>query len=304
MSRVRRPSPLVLTLAAWTLTACALAACVPGPDLGETAAAPMLAPAPLPQWRVGDSVSWSNGQTETVTAVEGEVVRWRDQDGNTYAGYRNFMLPSLEWDYPETRAVTAMDLPPDLLWPLKTGNRAHFTVGQRLTLKIHNSEIAYNDEWICGVDGTERISARLGDFDTWRLRCQRYWRGSNIGEIVWNYAPTLGQVVRRNWTGAKEADELVAVGRGPLDAKAERVADKVRQKGLETLAAGRKALGRTRDVEAMVQPVASFQTEDGTWCRDFRQVIQTAAANVTTAGSACRDGDGRWTVVDRWKQKD
>lgn len=280
------------------LAVIALTACTAPPEL---AGGPVLPPAPLPQWRVGDSVSWSNGQTETVVAVAGEVVRWRDQDGNSFGGYRNFMLPSLEWDAPETRATTTMEVPPDTLWPLKTGNSVHFTVAQRLVVKLHGSEEAYHDEWICGVQGTERVSIRLGAFDTWRLRCQRYWRGSNIGEIVWNYAPSLGQVVRRNWTGAKDPDELVAIGHGRLDAKAEKIAAKVRQRGLDVLPSGRSALGRAGVVEASVRPLATYRTADGVWCRDFLQTVRSGSTHARAAGSACREAHGSWTVVDKLK---
>lgn len=279
----------------------ALAGCAQSPQL---ATGPALPPAPLPQWRVGDSVSWSNGQTETVVAVEGEVVRWRDQDGNTYGGYRNFVLPSLEWDYPETRATTKMTLTPDTLWPLKTGNEAHFVVSQRLTRKIHDSEVSYHDEWMCGVLGTERVTIRLGAFDTWKVRCQRYWRGSNIGEITWNYAPSLGQVVRRDWTGAKEPEELVAIGHGTLNAKAEKVAAKVRQRGLESLVSGRTALGRAGGVEASVQPIATYRAGNGAWCRDFLQTVSSGPARARATGSACREADGRWAVVDKLKTKE
>lgn len=279
--------------------AVALAACTGAPP--PQAAGPALPPAPLPTVRVGDSISWSNGQTETVVAVDGEVVRWRDQDGNTYSGYRNFMLPSLAWDYPETRATTRIDLAPDTLWPLKAGNDVHFTVEQRLTQKIHDSEVGYTDEWACAVLGTERVTVRLGSFDTWKLRCQRYWRGSNIGEIVWNYAPALGHVVRRTWTGGKAPDELVAIGHGPLDAKAAGVAAKVRQQGLEKLPSGRKALGRQGAVEVSVQPQATYRAAGGVWCRDFLQTVSTAKAQATSVGSACREKDGKWAVVDKLK---
>lgn len=292
MSRACRLLPLL----ALPLAACA--------DQPPTLAGPALPPAALPHVRVGDRVSWSNGQTEMVVAVEGEVVRWRDQDGNTFAGYRNFVLPSLEWDYPDTRAVTELPVPPDVLWPLKPGNSTHFKAKQRLTLKIHESELAYHDEWMCRVDGTERVTVRLGSFDTWRLRCQRYWSGSNLGEIVWNYAPTLGHAVRRTWTGADAPEELVAIGHGPLDAKAEKAAAKVRQKGLEAVASGRKAVGKTGAVEVSVQPQATFQAAGGAWCRDFLQTVSSTSARATTAGTACRETDGRWVVVDKLKDKE
>lgn len=291
-----RTLPALLS-ASFLLAACAT-------DAPTRTAGPALPPAPLPTYKIGDRVSWSNGQTETVVAVEGEVVRWRDQDGNTYSGFRNFILPSLAWDYPKTSAVTEMEVPPGTLWPLVAGNNIHFTVSQRLTRKIHNSEVAYHDEWECQVDGTERITIALGSFDTFTLRCKRYWRGSNIGEIVWYYAPALGRVVKRNWTDAKEPDELIAMGSGPLSPLAEKVATKVRQHGLEALPSGAKAVGRAAGIKTTVQPKATFTTTTGEYCRDFLQTVETSSARATTAGMACRAKNGQWAVVDRPKAED
>lgn len=292
-------------------TALLLAACASGQPPDQTTASqrsadlrptgPSLPPASLPIYAIGDQVSWSNGQTETVVAVEGEVVTWRDQDGNTFSGYRNFVLPSLAWDYPKSKATTQIGIPAATLWPLVPGNDAHFKVSQRLTLKIHDSEVAYHDEWGCRVDGTERVTIALGSFDTFKLRCKRFWQGSNIGEIDWFYAPQLGRVVKRNWTGAKEPEELIAIGSGKLGTKAERVAAKVRQQGLEALPSGTKAVGRIGDIQAQVQPKATFTTSTGVICRDFLQMVETKAARATAAGIACRAKDGKWAVVDKLK---
>lgn len=279
-----------------------VAACAHEPP--RQMAGPALPPAALPTYAVGDQLTWSNGQTETVVAVDGEKVSWRDQDGNTFTGYRNFALPSLAWDYPTTKAATEVAIPANTLWPLKSGNQADFTVSQRLNIKIHNSEVAYHDEWGCQVDGTERVTVALGHFDTFRLRCKRYWRGSNIGEITWNYAPALGRVVKRNWTGAKEPEELIAMGSGKLDAKAETVAAKVRQHGLEKLPSGNGALGKTAGIQAQVTPKATFVTSTGAICRDFLQTVQTKSARATAAGVACRAKDGKWAVVDKIKTKE
>lgn len=281
------------------VTATLLAACASGPPRQITG--PALPPAPLPAYAIGDQVTWSNGQTETVVAVDGEKVSWRDQDGNTFTGYRNFALPSLAWDYPKTKAATEMPIPATTLWPLKTGNEADFKVSQRLTLKIHNSDIAYHDEWGCRVNGTERVKVALGSFDTFKLRCKRYWQGSNIGEITWNYAPALNRVVKRNWTGAEEPEELTAMASGTLDSKAGTVAAKVRQHGLEKLPSGNGALGKAGAIQAQVTPKATFVTSTGTICRDFLQTIQTPSAQATAAGVACRATDGTWNVVDRIK---
>ncbi|MBC7950575.1 MAG: hypothetical protein H7Z12_01970 [Rhodospirillaceae bacterium] len=276
-----------------------VAACASEPP--RQMAGPALPPAPLPTYAIGDQVTWSNGQTETVVAIDGEVVSWRDQDGNTFSGYRNFTLPSLAWDYPKSTATTEMAIPATTLWPLKLGNEADFKVSQRLTLKIHDSDLAYHDEWGCRVDGTERVSVALGKFDTFKLRCKRFWQGSNIGEITWNYAPALGRVVKRNWTGAKEPEELIAMGSGKLGPKAETVAAKVRQHGLEKMVSGSGAMGRAAGIQAQIVPKATFTTSTGAICRDFLQTLETKTARATTAGIACRAKDGKWTVVDRIK---
>lgn len=278
-----------------------VAACTADPP--RVSSGPALTPANLPSYTVGDQVTWSNGQTETVIAVNGEVVTWRDQDGNSFTGYRNFVLPSLTWDYPTTKATTQMAIPANTLWPLKPGNKAHFKVNQRLTLKIHDSEVAYHDEWGCQVEDTQRVAIALGSFDTFKLRCKRFWQGSNIGEISWYYAPSLGRVVKREWTGAKEAEELIALSSGTLDARAEKIAASVRQQGLEGVASGNKALGRAGTIKAQVQPKASFTTSTGAICRDFLQTIDTKSAHATAAGIACRAPDGQWNVVDKIKAK-
>ena len=293
-----------LSLLTATLVLAACAAEGPTPAVSGQAASLALPPAALPSYKVGDQVTWSNGQTETVVAIDGEVVRWRDQDGNTYSSYRNFVLPSLAWDYPTTKAETRIPVAADTLWPLQPGNDAHFKVHQRLVAKIHNSEVAYFDEWGCRVMGAEKVKIKLGRFDTYKVRCSRFWQGSNVGEITWNYAPALGRVVRRNWTGAEEPEELVAIGHGAIDAKAEKVAARLRQRGLENLASGAKAIGKTNWMQAAIQPRATFVTSKGAVCRDFLQTIVTRQGRATSAGTACRAEDGKWQVVDKIKAKE
>lgn len=279
-----------------------LAGCATSPT-APLSREPALPPAPLPEFDVGDHVSWSNGATETVVEVNGEVVRWRDQNGNGFTGYRNFTLPSLDWSYPDDRATTRSDAPPTQLWPLEVGKHARFNAVQTQT-RYDTSTATYSMEWECGVDGTERVEVPLGTFDTFRLRCSRFWRGSNIGNVVWFYAPSLERVVRRTWTGAKAPEDLVAVGAGPLSPRAEAVAAKVRAKALDAAESGARARARLDDIEAVVTPVATFATARGAYCRDFLQQIDTAEATAITAGTACRSDKGEWQVVDRLPGKD
>lgn len=290
---MRRLNPAFLAVLA-LLAACATQAPPEGPAL---------APAPLPTFSVGEQISWSNGATESVVAVEDEVVRWRDQNGNTFSGYRNFVLPSLSWSYPNSRTVTAIEVPPTELWPLVVGKRVHFSAIQTQT-SFETSESTYSMEWECGVDATETVKVALGSFDTFRLRCTRYWRGSNVGEVLWSYAPSLERVIKRTWTGAKAPEELVGMGDGPLSPRAEKVAAKVRLRALEAAASGAKARARVDDIVAEVTPTATFATNSGTYCRDFLQQVDTAEASAVTAGTACRSATGEWQVVDRLSDTD
>jgi len=44
-------------------------------------------------------------------------------------------------------------------------------------------------------------------------------------------------------------------------------------------------------------PQARFTTSDGTTCREFQQAVTVEGENATAYGTACRQPDGRWTVV-------
>ncbi|MGE5546011.1 MAG: hypothetical protein ACM33T_03870 [Solirubrobacterales bacterium] len=260
---------------------------------------PELAPAPLPEVAPGLTLTWSSGVSETVTAVRGETVDWRDGDGNSFTAYRNFVLPQLAWDYPRTRAVTEVMAAPQALWPLTVGKAEHFRVIQRITEKIHGSERPYMNDWICRVAGTEALATRLGVFDTYRLTCARYWQGSNMGEVRWNYAPTLGVPVRRVWPdGSRE--ELVGLSAGqPLPALAD--LESVRQEALERLPSGRRLERVSGGLAIAVTPVATHHGGDG-FCRVHAVEIRSADARTLRSALACRGADGRWrdpTATDR-----
>lgn len=272
------------------LAAASLAACTHSPLDG-----PPLEPAPLPNFTEGETLIWSSGRAETVMRVrDGDVVDWQDNYGNSFSTRRNFLLPSLAWDHQKTRATTEIMAEPDLLWPLQTGNRRLFRVAQRLTLKIHNSTHAFLDEWGCRVDGTERVSVPLGDFDTYRLRCSRYWSGSILGEITWNYAPELGRVVRRKFSDLPEAEELVAVGPAGLEEMSRDSLDGLRDEALEMAPSGVTLEDRKGLVRVAVTPTATYRTDTGAWCRRYTKAVEVEGRRSLRAEFACRDADGRW----------
>ncbi|MEM7044418.1 MAG: RT0821/Lpp0805 family surface protein [Pseudomonadota bacterium] len=44
-----------------------------------------------------------------------------------------------------------------------------------------------------------------------------------------------------------------------------------------------------------ITPLGTFQASDGTWCREYEEVITTSTAEERRFGIACRDADGRWS---------
>ncbi len=279
-----------MRLFAVLLLTAGLAACAEGPsspaseDTGGAVSR-------LPGYRVGDRLAWSNGRSEIVTAVQGEIVSWKDQDGKVSQSYRNFLLPTLAWSSPEGPVTSTIDAQPDLLWPLRAGTSETFQVQRTVGGTV------LRDEWGCHVGATERINVPLGSFDTIKAYCQQYRQGSIIGEIRWNYAPALGRVIRQTWSGAGQPDELVGIGSGTLDPRAEAVAAQVRQQGLEQVASGTRAVGQGGGIRATLLPRTTFTTKAGAYCRDFVQTLSSPGAEVASAGVACREKSGAWRVV-------
>lgn len=280
-----------MRLAAFCLAAL-LAACVHQP----AARGPDLARAPLPQPRVGDSLAWDRGYSETVVAVRGELVEWRYDNGNTFTAYRNPLLPPVGWDNPDSRASAEVAAPADLLFPLAPGAEVRFRVLQRMTRKVHDSESVYDDEWGCRVLGTERVTVPVGSFDTYALRCRLYWSGSIIDQAELNYAPSIGQVVRRRFGATDEFEQLVGYSPGGLPAAAADLAAAALHQALETVPAGRTLESRSGEAAAAITPKATFRTAKAAWCREFLQVAASGGLEARRAAIACRDAKGRWVV--------
>jgi surface antigen len=268
----------------------ALAACAP-PLLNG----PPLAPAGLPTLAPGDTLTWDGGYSETVVAVRGDEVDWRYANGATFTSHRNFLVPALKWNNSDSRATTRVAAPATL-WPSAPGGVARFRTEQRVTRKISNSESVFQDEWSCRNDGVETVLVPLGQFDTFRLRCQLFYSGSILEEYVWNYAPSLGQVVRRKLPKGDQAEMLVAFSRGALPAEVSQAAERVVQRALETASSGITVEASDHDRRVAVTPIASFITEKGAVCREFRQHIEAGAVTSISAAVACRGAEGRWTV--------
>lgn len=162
-----------------------------------------LPPAQISHWQVGDQRASRfagnySGQTETVTAVNGDMVHWQSSTGWTW------QIPG-DWYFqgtgvgPEGEVVTASyDGDLNTLFPLQVGKSAFATV----TSTAHGEE--YVEGRSCFVVAEETVTVDQTPYDTYRIECVSSTDHAQGGQtrrvahqhILW-YSPQVRDVVLR-----------------------------------------------------------------------------------------------------------
>jgi surface antigen len=90
------------------------------------------------------------------------------------------------------------------------------------------------------------------------------------------------------------------VGRS-LDRADRLYAERTAQSSLETSRSGTTSRWVNPDSghSGAFTPVNSYQSADGLNCRDFEQVVMVEGRSQTVRGTACRQPDGTWRIVNR-----
>ncbi|GAB5469659.1 MAG: hypothetical protein Kilf2KO_26890 [Rhodospirillales bacterium] len=181
--------------------------------LSTSSADPVMAPAPLPSYRPGQSFRFSDGQSLRVVSSDAGRVVWRDQDGGQRVTARNFVVPTLEAAGMERAVVNDAGG----LWPLQVGKSDRMRIARTKVepngVRVSQGARNYN----CRVSNTERITVAAGSYETYRVQCNRFSNsGKRLVETrVWHYAPAVGHFVRRDdidrKTGWRERVELVGL---------------------------------------------------------------------------------------------
>ncbi len=187
--RLRRNFGVIAAL----VSAVAIQGCVTTENLyNQQSDAPGVA---LPTFDVGMAYSFDNGITETVMAVDGEVLTWRTGGGVIRTRYRNFLLPFLSWQNSTQRSKTTVDAPARMLWPLKIGNSERFNTKQIVENNDGTGRREISQSWQCIVDGTEKVTVPAGTYDTYKIDCYRYYRKWWRQTKSYYYAPSVGYYV-------------------------------------------------------------------------------------------------------------
>lgn len=153
------------------------------PKLSEIAATP-------PVYTPGDRYAFSNPDVvwEVVAVDQGEIV-WRADNGDMQRTAANPLLPALGWTSAGTgrgkRLITDMT---EDFFPLKVGKEISF----RSTVSSDKPPYAWEFDWRCTIDARERMAARVGEVDVFKIVCGR----QRPDEITFYYAPEVGHYVK------------------------------------------------------------------------------------------------------------
>ncbi|MDM7941441.1 MAG: hypothetical protein QUV35_02315 [Hydrogenophaga sp.] len=185
-----------------------------------TATAPVLAPAPRPAVRVGDTYVFGAASVRRVTSVSRTALTWSTTSGQALRTSRDFFTPVLEQTLPGRRIGSRIDGQPGALWPLSVGKSVTFTETRTTSPAVFNREAQVQLRWNCEVLDTRVSQVPAGDFDTFHVVCKAYRDGFPLPlqTVTWDYAPSLGHYVRRTWYegGLQRGSQLGAALPGPL----------------------------------------------------------------------------------------
>ena len=271
----------------------------PGPDL---------APAPLPQYKEGTTYVYSKGNWERVVAVEPGAVTWENHRGTVSTGAPDFTYKRTTWKSRSRQGAREffprdeiLATPPISLWPLRVGNvAAHNERG--VWSEKGGPEKTYRATWSCKVSGSEHVSVMAGEFDTYKIDCERK-SGRRTWELrTWYYAPKVGHFVlstrRYTYDRSSRRRELLAII-PPIErfstAKRNHMEQKF-QKTLENNRSGRAYTWSSNGLYVQIMPVDTFKIGNGTYCRRYVQQISMPNDKGTFYGMACRESNGSWVI--------
>lgn len=106
-----------------------------------------------------------------------------------------------------------------------------------------------------------------------------------------NTAVVIGSTILGGLLGGAVGDRMDAADRREAQAAAHRA--------LETAPSGATTQWKNPDSGhyGSVTPVRTYQTDSGQYCREYRQTVMIGGEKQEAYGTACRQSDGTWKVV-------
>ncbi|MET0094758.1 MAG: hypothetical protein ABW120_14555 [Sedimenticola sp.] len=273
----------------------------------DPASQPKLAPAQLPDYLPGEYFIFNNKTMYTVTGKKKGMITWETNTGLTKVNTSNFLIPDLKWHRKSRSSEGHTPAPHDIMWPLKTGNRAEIHFQQTITKTDGSEPTVITRDWRCEVEGTERITVQAGTFDTYRTLCTRNspTSGRFRASKTYYYAPTVGHYVlieELHKYKPKKRKELTAYGFNStyLPSRDEKTLKRKLQSVLNKHSDGAAGSWTSRNgqVTAMLVPFNSHKLPSGQKCREYRS-IYSAGGRIGNKHERrmCKDRkNGLWTI--------
>ncbi|MCW8915862.1 MAG: RT0821/Lpp0805 family surface protein [Magnetovibrio sp.] len=116
--------------------------------------------------------------------------------------------------------------------------------------------------------------------------------GSKMGKGEGQLWATGAGAVLGGWLGK-------SIGRS-LDEQDKAMMNRTSQASLEHTSTGSTSTWRNPDSghSGSVTPTRTYQKSNGTYCREFEQVVNVDGEDHVATGTACRQADGSWRVVN------
>jgi hypothetical protein len=161
----------------------------------------------MPRYAIGDALTWhSDGVewTETVIAVEGDLVTWKASNGDVVKTSANFVLPPVEYHQQSDGSGRYEIAQADGdIFPLESG--------KWINLRIREEGYDEARTRFCRVGDWSELEVAAGRFEVVEVSCQEANRTK-----VWYYAPVVGTFVRyvnRHRYERAVSQDLVAIHR-------------------------------------------------------------------------------------------
>ncbi len=301
----------IALLALVTLNACQ-ALNMPANFTGVPIAAGTMAPAGLPANRAGDKYYYSNGTFNKIEKISPSGIEWINNKKRKSITISDPMAPQLYLETGTREYIKQTDASVGEIWPLAVGKSSSFFTNIKFKVKDTGREGEFRQLWGCSVDGTERVRVLAGTFDTYRVSCTRKSKSITSGKtyyrqtVVYHYAPEIGHHVRyESRTKGKPpyARELIAV-RPDIGFLSDKTAKNIRhtfQDALENYQNDKSVSwsDKKTGVKTTTTPVQTFQTADGKFCRNYKQIVNQGDGDGLYVGVACREGKLKWLTPRR-----
>lgn len=259
---------------------------------------------PLPEFVIGEKFIFDDKRSETVIAIDGDVVTWQTSNGVTRSSYKNPMLPYLRWWGDGNVGRIEGNVTPTTLWPIRQGLHVRYWT-YVFESQPGRSEQRYTQDWECSVEAKAKTTVPAGTFDTRKVTCYRTYSGYLRQTRTFHYAPSLGYYVSRhdesisNGTSDRKlvAHEFDTSVLPDTDKKA--LVAQV-QSALSRGETGKTASWQDSSKRVSVRIIPSEiekQGPEGKTCRSYDGVFTVSGKTITNHRRACLGKNGVWLTA-------